>query len=425
MNDPLAAALVDLWNDLRQPGILWQLGTLLLCLGVAWPIAHWIRLPRVEKSETWQFGVGGLKRILFPLLALILVLAARPVLRPHAQVHWLNVAIPLLASMAIIRVLFYALRHVLPRGGVLVAFERLIATLVWGVVALKILGMLPLVVDFLDDITFRVGKQSISLWLVLTALFWVMITMLAALWAASAIEARLLRAESLHSSLRVVFARLARALLMLVAVLIVLPVVGIDLTVLSVFGGALGVGLGFGLQKIASNYVSGFIILLDRSIRIGDLITIDQFQFYGRVVDITSRYVILSAGDGREAIVPNEVLITSTVVSHTHSDTRYRVAAQVRVAYGMDVARAMQMLCEMAAAHPRALAEPQPAALVQKLGEYGIELEVGLWIDDPNARGGVQSDLYLEILRRFHAEGIEIPFPQRDIRVLNPPTETS
>ncbi|HXC37709.1 MAG TPA: hypothetical protein VN667_02090, partial [Burkholderiales bacterium] len=119
MNDPFAAVLVDLWNDLRQPGILWQLGTILLCLAVAWPIAHWIRLPRIEKSETWQFGVGGLKRILFPLLALILVLAARPVLRPHVQVHWLNVAIPLLASMAIIRVLFYALRHVLPRGGAL------------------------------------------------------------------------------------------------------------------------------------------------------------------------------------------------------------------------------------------------------------------------------------------------------------------
>src|SRR6185369_3605727 len=118
---------------------------------------------------------------------------------------------------------------------------------------------------------------------------------------------------------------------------------------------------------------------------------------------------------------PNEVLITSTVVSHTHSDTRYRVAAQVRVAYDVDVARAMELLCEVAAAHPRALAEPKPAALVQKLGEYGIELEVGLWIDDPNARGGVQSDLYLEILRRFHAEGIEIPFPQRDIRMLNPP----
>jgi len=275
-------------------------------------------------------------------------------------------------------------------------------------------------VDFLDDISFRVGKQSISLWLVLNALFWVMITMLAALWAASAIEARLLRAESLHSSLRVVFARLARAMLMLVAVLIVLPLVGIDLTVLSVFGGALGVGLGFGLQKIASNYVSGFIILLDRSIRIGDLITIDQFQFYGRVADITSRYVILSAGDGREAIVPNEALITSTVISHTHSDTRYRVAAQVRAAYGTDVARAMELLCEMAKAHPRALAEPPPAALVLRLGEVGIELEVGLWIDDPNARGGVQSDLYLEILRRFAAEGIEIPFPQRDIRMLNP-----
>jgi small-conductance mechanosensitive channel len=417
MNDPFSGALLDLWNDLRQPGILWQAATLAVCLVIAWGLTRWIRLPSAESSPTWKLGFGGLRRILFPMLSLALVLAARPLLHSYVQVHWLNVAIPLLASLAAIRVIFYALRHIMPRGGVLVAFERFIAALVWGIVALHILGLLPMVLDFLDDITFAVGKQKVSLWLVLNALFWVMLTLLAALWGASAIEARLLSAESLHFSLRVAFARLAKALLMLAAVLIVLPLVGINLTVLSVFGGALGVGLGFGLQKIASNYMSGFIILLERAIRVGDYVTINDF--YGRVDDITSRYVALSAGDGREAIVPNEVLITSTIISHTHSSTRYRVAVQVQVAHGSDMERAMQLLTEAGRGHSLALADPAPLAMVLRLAENGIDLELGVWVDQLNVRGVVQSDLYLEILRRFHQYDIVIPFPHRDIRVLS------
>lgn len=418
MNDNFAALLTALWHDARQPDMLWQGGTLILCIVLAWQVSNWIRLPRVESSDVWKFGVGGLKRILFPLIAVMLLLIARPILKNWSHIHLLNLAMPLLGSMAGIRVLFYALRSALPPGGVLVAFERSIATLVWGVVALHILGLLPDVVDFLEGIVFPVGRQKISLWLVLQAAFWAMLTLLAALWAAGAIEARLLRAESLNSSLRVVFARLSKALLILVAILVVLPLVGIDLTVLSVFGGALGVGLGFGLQKIASNYVSGFIILLDRSIRIGDFVTIDQF--YGQVMNITTRYVVLRSLDGREAIVPNETLITSTVVSHTHSDRRLRLATQVQVSYDTDVERALDILCEAARSQDRVLADPPPSALVMRFADSGIDLEVGYWIDDPESgRANVQSALSLEVLRRFRHNNIEIPFPHREIRIID------
>ena len=300
--------LVALWSDFREPEILWQVGALALCLFLAWQVSQLVRLPRVETSGVWKLGVGGLKRILFPLLALVLVLIARPVLQYWHHVNLLHVAVPLLGSLALIRVLFYALRHIFPPGGMLAVFERAIATLVWGVVALHIIGVLPGVVDFLDDVSFAVGKQTISLWLVLQAAFWVLVTLLAALWGGSAIEARLMHAETLHASLRAVFSRLSKVLLLLLAVLVVLPLLGIDLTVLSVFSGALGVGLGFGLQKVASNYISGFIILLERSIRIGDLIIADNF--YGEVKDITTRHVVLRGMDGREAIIPNETLIT-------------------------------------------------------------------------------------------------------------------
>lgn len=424
MNPEFDHLLLELWRDLQQPGILWQAGTLVLCLSLAWQISRVIVLPRLEESSAWKLGVGGLKRILFPLLALLLVLAARPVLKYWHHVNLLNVAVPLLMSLALIRGLFYALRHAFPNGSLLVGFERLIAVLVWSVVALHILGVLPDVIDFLESTRFAIGKQKISLWLVIQALFWIFLTLLMALWAASAIEAQLMRAETLHSSLRVVFARLSKALLLLLAVLVVLPLVGIDLTVLSVFGGALGVGLGFGLQKVASNYVSGFIILLDRSIRLGDFVTINDF--YGQVKNITTRYVVVRGLDGREAIVPNEILITSMVISNTHSDRKIRLAVQIQVAYDTDVEHALEVLRQCARDNPRVLADPKPSALLKKFADSGIDLELGFWIGDLEAgRLNIVSDVSREVLRAFRLQGIEIPFPHRDIRIISDPSSAA
>ncbi|MBM3346599.1 MAG: mechanosensitive ion channel [Betaproteobacteria bacterium] len=419
MNEPFNKVLIALWADLSQPEILWQVGTLVLCLLVALQVSQWIRImPQVEASGVWKLGYGGLKRILFPLLALVLVLIGRALLRHWQHVNLLHVAVPLLGSLALIRVLFYALRHVFPPGGMLAPFERAIALLVWGGVALHMLGVLPDVVAFLEAVNFNIGKQRISLWLVLQALFWVLLTLLAALWGGSAVEARLMRAETLHSSLRAVLSRLTRAVLLLLAVLIVLPVLGIDLTVLSVFGGALGVGLGFGLQKVASNYISGFIILLERSIRLGDHIIANNF--FGEVKGITTRHVILRGGDGREAMIPNDSLITSTVVSHTHSDKRIRLGVQVQISYDSDVERAIAVLVDVAAAHPRVIAHPPPNAFIINLGENGVELELGFWIEDPeHGNLNVRSDISRAILAAFRREAISIPFPQREIRHRN------
>lgn len=402
--------MFELWADLHDPGILWQVVVLALCLGTGWVVARVSRLDRIETSGVWKLGVGGLKRILFPLLALALVLVARPVLAHWHHVNLLRLAVPLLGSLALIRVLVYLLRHAFPPGGAVEVFERIIAIAVWSVLALYIVGALPDVIDFLEGESLVIGKQRISLWLILQAVFWAFSTLLVALWAGGAIEARLILAETLHSSLRVVLARLAKALLMLIALLIVLPLVGIDLTVLSVFGGALGVGLGFGLQKIASNYVSGFIILLDRSMQLGDMITVDNF--HGRLTQITTRYVVVHALDGREAMIPNETLITQTVVNHTHTDTKLRVATQVQIDYGTDIERAMRILTEVARRHPRVLADPPPLALLSRFADSGVDLELGFWIGDPeNGSANVKSDLNVEIYRAFGAEGIGIAYP--------------
>ncbi len=411
MKEPLQGLLFELWADLGRPGILWQIGVLSLCLGVAWVLARALRLDRVEPSGAWKLGVGGVKRMVFPLIALALVLLARPLLAQWHHVNLLRLAVPLLGSLALIRALVYLLRHAFVPGGMVAVFERLIAVAVWSIVALHIAGLLPELIEFLGSMAIVIGRQRISLWLMLQGLFWVLTTLLVALWAGSAIEVRIMRAETLHSSLRVALSRLARTLLVLVAVLMVLPLVGIDLTVLSVFGGALGVGLGFGLQKIASNYVSGFIILLDRPVELGDMITADNF--YGRLTQITTRYVVVQAPDGREAMIPNETLITQTVLNHTHSDTRVRLATRVQVEYGSDLEQAMRILVEIAQRHPRVLGDPPPGALLEKFADGGIDLELGFWIEDPEkGSANVRSDLNLDIYRAFGAAGINIAHPR-------------
>lgn len=409
--------LNDLWNDLQQPDILWQLATLAFCLGLAWLAARALRREPTAGEGAWRTGQRGLNRILFPLFALGLVLLARLLLRQWHHVNLLNVAVLLLGSFAVIRVVMFALRQAFAPSGWLADFERMLALIVWSVVALHILGLLPELIDALEAVDFSVGKQRLSLWLLLQGSVAVLVTLLLALWGGGLIEARLLKAASLDDNLRLVFARLSKALLILLAVLISLPLVGIDLTALSVFGGALGVGIGFGLQRIASNYVSGFILLLDHSIRLGNLIAVDKFR--GEVTQITTRYTVLRGADGAEFIVPNDVLIGSVVQNETYTNPRMRLAITVQVGYAGDVERAMALLVEAARRHPRVQAEPSPKAFLVRFAESGFELELGFWIADPQEGSiGIKSDISLDIWRSLREAGIEIPYPRQEVRLL-------
>lgn len=419
-NSQFGLLLTDLWSDLQQPDVIWQILVLLLCLGGAWLFA-WLVRRRAEgtdpASARLQLGRRGFKRVAFPLAALLLVLVARPLLGQWHHVNLLSLAVPLLLSMAVIRGVFFALRLSFS-GPWLESFEKTFAALAWGVVALHITGLLPDLIALMENIGFTVGKQHLTLWMVLQGVATVFATLLLALWAGGAIEMRLMATPGLDSNLRIVFARLAKALLILLAVLIGLPVVGIDLTTLSVFGGALGVGLGFGLQKIAANYVSGFIILLDRSIRIGDLISVGPDR--GLVTRITTRYTVLKSGTGVESIVPNEVLVSSVVQNESFSDSRMRVTLPVQVAYGSDLEQAMALMVDLARQQPLVLADPPAQAFVMAFADSGINLELGFWVED--SRVGMpqlRSDINLAIWRAFQAAGIVIPFPQREVRLLN------
>ncbi len=418
MSGEFGLLLKELWADLQQPEIVWQVLVLALCLAVAWLVQR--RLP-VDRSRegVWKIGQRGLLRIAFPLTALVLVAMARAALKPWLHVNLLKLALPLLASLLVIRIVFFVIRHAFGKAGWLASFERLFAFLAWGVVALHITGLLPDLIGLLEDVRFTVGRQKLDLWMLIQGTGAVLVTLLLALWIGGAVESRLMAAKGLDSNVRVVLARLAKALILVVAVLTALPLVGIDLTTLSVFGGALGVGLGFGLQKIASNYVSGFIILLDRSIRIGDVIAVGQEK--GLVSRITTRYTVVRAATGVEAIIPNEVLVGSVVLNESYTDPKVRLALSFQVAYGTDLERAMAILVEAARAQPRVLAEPPPGALLVAFGESGIDLELGVWIADPQAGSGpLRSEINLAVWRSFRSEGIEIPYPQREVRLLGP-----
>jgi small-conductance mechanosensitive channel len=418
----IGSLLADFWRDLQAPDVLWQVGVLAICLGIAWLADRLAQRPPPDAVEgvARRLGRRGLKRLAFPVTALLLVLAARPVLDQWQHVNLLSIAIPLLSSLAVIRAVFFILRQSF-EGAWLASFERGFALLAWSIVALYIVGLLPEVIRFLESVSFTIGKQKLDLWLILQGLGTVLATLLMALWAGGAVEARLMAVEGLDSNLRVVFTRLTRALLILLAVLVGLPLVGIDLTTLSVFGGALGVGLGFGLQKIAANYVSGFIILLDRSIRIGDLIAVGGDR--GLVSRITTRYTVLRGMTGIEAIVPNEVLVSSVVQNESYTDKKVRVALPVQVSYAADLERALAILVAAAEAEPRVLADPAPKAYVVAFADSGINLELGFWIEDPEAGTmQIRSDINLAIYRQFRAAGIDIPFPQREVRILGGPT---
>jgi small-conductance mechanosensitive channel len=413
----LAGVIGDLWADLHDISVLWQLGVLALCLFLAWLAARGVARALAASPSKWRVVVESLDRLAFPLSALLLVVIARPILGHWQHVNMLKLVVPLLLSLAAIRIVVYALRQALGTSSLVAVFERIIVMLVFAWVALYLLGLIPDIVDVLSSTSVPIGKQQLSLWVALQALFWVAVTILAALWLGGAVESRLMRAESLHSSLRVALARILKILLMFAAVIVILPMVGIDITVLSVFGGALGVGLGFGLQRIAGSYVSGFVILLDRSIRLGDIIKVGERT--GIVTNITTRYTVVKALDGTESIVPNDTITSSLVINYSYSDRKIWLSTQFQVAYGTDLEQVFPLLAEIARRHPRVLADPEPRAYLAKFADNGILLELGFWILDPEGgTSNIKSDLHMEIWREFRNRGVQMPFPQLEVRML-------
>jgi small-conductance mechanosensitive channel len=402
-------SLGELVAALTRPAALIELGVLAFCLALAFGLVRLTR--RRSKGSIW-FGDRGFDGVLFPLLALALTWIARLVLAPHLSIALLKLAVPILASLAIIRIIARVLQVAFPRSTVVRTLERTVSWGVWLVLVLWITDLLPTVLTELDALHWKIGGSNVSMRSLIEGALSALAALVLVLWLSAAIEARLLAASGVNLSLRKIAANATRALLLLVGLLVALSAAGIPIGALGVLGGAVGVGIGFGLQKLAANYVSGFVILAERSLRIGDVVRVDNFE--GRITDITTRYTVIRALNGRESIVPNELMITQRVENSTFADAKVALTTVVQVAYGSALDALMAALQASVAAVPRVLADPAPAVQLSNFAADGLELTIVFWIGDPeNGHGNVRSEVNLAVLRCLEAQGVEIPFPQR------------
>jgi small-conductance mechanosensitive channel len=419
MNAEIGLIWQEIQSDYYTPAFLWQLGIILASLILAWSINGILRVYVMKYApETWKVGIGGINRVLFPLSSLLFVYVGMILLKNWQHTGILKLAATLLIAMAVIRLVVYALRYIFAPGGWVRAMESAIATTVWLLLALHLSGLLPDIMTVLNSVSFMMGKSELTLLLVLQAMLIILVTLFGALWISRMIENRLLGSHHMNMNLRVVLSKVVRIFFVLIAILMALSAVGLDITLLSVFGGALGVGLGFGLQKIASNYASGFIILLDESIHIGDIITVDTH--YGVVSELRSRYLVLKKLDNTEVIIPNELLVANVMINHSMTDRKVRVQLAVQVSYQSDLDLAMKLMVEAAKTQERVLQDPPPNALLKGFADSGIDLVMNVWITDPEqGTMGLQSEIYMDIWRAFKKHQVSIPYPQREVRILN------
>ncbi len=407
--------LQALVQGLARPSVLWEAAVLAASLIVSFAVC-W-RAGRSQPRESVWLGRGIVDGLLFPLLALALAYAGSLVLAMTQPVALLKIAIPVLVSLAGIRLLARVLTVVFPASGGARLVERLFSWVAWLVAVAWITGLWPPIAEELDALHLNFGKSRISLLELAQGVLSAGVVLVLALWVSAVLERRVLRETVNDLSLRKVAANAIRALLLTVGLLLALSGVGVDLTALSVLGGALGVGLGFGLQKLAANYVSGFVILFERSLRIGDTVRVDTFE--GTVVDIKTRYTLIRAPNGRESIVPNEKLITERIENLSLADSLVLQASSVTVGYDSDVAQVQRILVDAALSVGRVLRDPAPAARLENLGADGLEFQLTYWVEDPSqGLPGVRSEVHIAMLQGLRGAGIDIPYPQRVVRLL-------
>lgn len=359
-------------------------------------------------------------RLLWPVLLLLCTIIAMVIWRVSTgeSVLWLQLTAFTARWLLMIRIIMAVLHNAIPNNRFNERYERSLSTFLWVCFLLWLTSLDTFIIRLLKSLALPIGSTSLSLYTVITGSIIVGIAIIIAMWLSRITEQHILKAEKLDVNLRYVLVKIVKTLLVVVAVLIALPMVGINLTILSVFGGALGVGLGLGLQKIASNYVSGFIILADHSVRPGDRLNINNFTGY--VTKITARFVVLRSSDGSEALIPNDTFVSNTVINDSYSSKIMSNNLTLQVAYNTDLPLALEILKEAAAKQARVCDDPKPNSFVTGFADSGINLYVNYWIRDPeNGFMSINSAILLEIWNRFKEVGIEFPFPQQEIRILN------
>ncbi|MDQ7074778.1 MAG: mechanosensitive ion channel [Gammaproteobacteria bacterium] len=370
---------------------------------------------RGRDLPAFQTLMTALMAISLPLIWVIMQWLAITVAEQMLWSHSLMTTISsLLAAWVVIRLASHWLDNPV--------WSRLFALVAWSIAALNILALLPQAKALLDGVALSAGDIRVSAltviqgFIVMGLLLWLAISL------TGVIEKQLRSSASISPAARVLISKFVRIALISAAIIFSLDNLGLDLTALAVFSGALAVGLGFGLQKIFSNLVSGVILLLDKSIKPGDVIALGAT--YGWINHLGARYVSVITRDGVEHLIPNEELITQRVENWTHTDNFIRLKIPVSVSYQTDPRQAMQLCVEAAQMVPRVLLDPEPTCQLRGFGDSALNLELRLWMEDPeNGRGNLISEVLLNVWDRFKEHGIEIPYPQQDLHLRSMPKE--
>lgn len=415
------ADILALWRDLQAWVVLHvltldtliQVVATLLPLAIAWGahhrIADWCR--RKRRDLTLWPPIRRLLSITEPLALPVvwlggLWLAYLFLASLGQEARIINVITSLLTAWVVIRVLAGVLR-----GGF---WARIIAYVIWAIAALNILGLLDPTAEVLDGLAFKVGEIRLSALGVVKGVLTAAILLWGAIVLSRFVETQLRRSVHLTPSIQVLSAKLAKITLITVAVVIALQAVGVDLTAFAVFGGAVGVGIGFGLQKVVSNLISGVILLLDRSIKPGDVIEVEGA--YGWINTLGARYVSVVTRDGMEYLIPNEDLITQRVINWSFSSKKLRLRVPFGISYDSDVHKAVELSKEAASEEARVIDDPPPNCLMRGFGDSSIDLELRFWITDPeNGTSNIKSAILMRIWEKFQAHNIGIPYPHREV----------
>ena len=416
-------------DRLLEPAVITEVAAMILAVTVAWVAIRLVERWYASRPDP-HHGLPALAReavaVAVPhLVALALVWGGRQLFRAFdVETMFLTRAIPLLAALVAIRLGVFLLSVSLGKDRRLRVLENRTTLIVWFFVALHLLGWLEALIATLDSIGLSAGGTRITLWSVFKSLFTVTLFVIVSIWVARWIERRVRNLEPLAPATRIGIAKFTQAVLIAFGVLLGLRASGVDLTALTVFSGAIGIGLGFGLQSIAANFVSGFVLLMDKSIKPGDVISFTgtpgtSTEGFGWVQELRGRYVVVRDRDGVETLVPNQHVITNMVINWSHTDPKVRLKLPIRISYGDDPEVALAVLLRAAENHPRILVDPKPVSRLMRFGEYAMELELRFWIIDPQEGvNNVRSDVNRRIWKLFREHGITIPVPQQQVRLL-------
>ena len=428
------AAFFDI---LSTRNVLIEIGAVAACLLAGWFVGAALRERyrrrriKAPTALTWSYFASQGSVVATPaIVALGLVVLARSLLQAaHFDVTVLDAAMRLIGAYVVVRVVVLLFTASLGNKSWMQNWENRLTLLIWLAIAAEYLGWLDPIIATLDSLGVAAGKTRITVWSVLKLLFTLTLFMLVAAWISRWVERRVKRLTSVAMSTRIGISKFANAFLIALSILIGLNAAGVDLTALTVLTGAVGLGLGFGLQSIAANFVSGFVLLMDRSIKPGDVISLSgqsgtSTENFGWVQELRGRYVVVRDRDGVEMLVPNQQLISNAVINWSYTDPRIRLKLPIRISYRDDPELALKVLLEACEGQVRVLREPAAVSRLMHFSDSGIELELRFWISDPQEGvNNVRSEVNRAIWRLFKEHRITIPMAQREIIVRNAASE--